>query len=74
MDWTFTPPVGQVPTVAWYTVVDQVVGPHQPVQALAGGVATIVSRVLPWQLFMLTSDDRWAAVSGIVVNPPPSCV
>lgn len=73
MDWTFTPTAGVVPAVAWYTIIDQVYGPHQAGQIIAGTPSTVVVRVLPWQLFMLASDTTWVPVSGVVVNPPPLC-
>lgn len=74
-DWTLTPPVGQVPPVAWYTAITQG-GPHPALSLTAGVPATVVlpSGEGPWQLFMLTSDTTWAPVSNIVVNPAPRCV
>lgn len=72
--WTFVPPLGQTPAVAWYDAVSST-GGHPALQGVAGQSVTVTlpSGVGPWQLFLLTPDTTWAPVSNVVVNPPPRC-
>jgi hypothetical protein len=74
-DFTFTPPVGVVPPLAWYVAIDAT-GPQPALHLAAGQQAVIVrpSNAGPWQLYMLTTETLWAPVSNIVVNYPGVCV
>lgn len=75
--WTFTPTVGKVPLEAWYTVIDTISGPHEAIKLIAGQQVTITlanGTTGPWQVYILTPDNDWAPVSGIIVNPAPICV
>lgn len=75
--WSFTPPVFKVPAMAWYTVIDSISGPHQAMQIVVGQTVTITladGTTGPWQVYILSPDNVWLPVTGIVVNPAPLCV